>query len=189
MGGRELRDAAKSVARLRDRIESRVDEALRVVMQLMASAASRNVAVNGSIYRSTLVNSIYYRDALYGESGVDGFDGDVYSAHAVIAEAPYAPYVEYGTGRRQGSASPESGRRFKSPSSPPTSEIVEWMLVKGVSPRQYDTVYGAAAAIAESIALHGNRPHPFMRPAYHEHKHALQAAHKYAVRRAIRESF
>lgn len=178
--GNDFTEMARKVSELPSAIEQSVDSELGDVMSDTARAAKRNLTANNSVAKGTLRRHTRHLP------NAPLVDVNGYATHVVRAMAPYAAYVEYGTGLRQGSGSPISGAQFKAPSNPPVQQIRMWMIEKGIAPREYDTVYGAAIAIAEDIADYGTRAHPFMRPAWKENRRALSLAHSRGVKRALR---
>lgn len=183
----DFTEMAQRVQRLPSRIKQLVDMELATEMAKTKVTVQRNILAQNNRASGALLQSI---DHLDGEtiSGTATVKTDGYSSHVVRAgggEAPHAPFVEYGTGIRQGTGTPNEGAQFPAPSAPPTDSIVTWMTQKGVEPREYDTIYGAAAAIAEDIARFGTKPHPYMRPAWTEHRANYSAAHARGVHKAI----
>lgn len=191
--------AAKQVDQLGEAIERSVDDEIGDVMDDITDAARRNLVTGSSrqVVTGTLQSSIEHNT--FGKSGVaigDVVDPDAYSAHETRAAAPHAPYVEYGTGTSQ-RGTPLSGRTFKSPGTPPTGHIHEWIEDKGVRPKNPKFVnpdgstntYALARAIAEHIWKYGNKAHPFMRPAWTTHRASLSSAHRRGVRQALRQTF
>lgn len=152
------------------------------------ATVQRNILANNNRASGALLQSVDHFDNSATISGTASIKTDGYSTHIVRAggvDAPHAPFVEYGTGLRQGSGAPNEGTQFPAPSVPPTDSIATWMIQKGVTPREYDTIYGAAAAIAEDIARFGNRAHPYMRPAWKEHRADYSVAHTRGVHTAV----
>lgn len=185
----DLTEMAKRVERLPSHIKQFVDMELATAMAETKVAVQRNILAQNNRATGALLQSIDHLDDTDTISGTASLKTDGYSSHVVRAggvDAPHAPFVEYGTGLRQGSGAPNEGTQFKAPSTPPTDSIVTWMIEKGVEPREYDTIYGAATAIAEDIARFGNRAHPYMRPAWKERRADYSAAHARGVHTALR---
>jgi len=198
MGGRDFHQAAKKVRRLPTYIKQAVNTNIESVMRAVKITARRNLFTGGNrqVVSGTLAQSITHDDLL-GDvvtADIDVVD-ESYSAHATRVTAPHGPYVEYGTGTRQ-RGSPQ-GRQFKSPSTPPFNEILTWIQLKGIEARseKYRDSDGGtneialAEAIAESIETFGNRPHPYLRPAWREHRQSFSTAHRNGVRTALRRAF
>lgn len=175
---------ADRVAQLPTAIEQNVDSEMGEVMGSMAKSAQANLTGTNSVATGTLLTRTRHLDDTAPLDLANVTTG--YSTHVVRAGTPYAAYHEYGTGLRQGRGTPIGGTQFPAPSNPPVQEILDWMLEKGVMPREYDSMYGAAEAIARDIAAYGTKPHPFMRPAWEEHRQQLSVAHAAGVRRALK---
>jgi hypothetical protein len=99
----------------------------------------------------------------------------------LISTMPYSGFVEYGTGSYNTSVDPFTS--YKSPDpKPPVGPIHQWVIRKGLTPdariefgpdddvrpeRIHITEQRKLAQrIAATIGKYGNKPHPFMRPAY-----------------------
>lgn len=174
---------AKRVEKLQTYIKTFVDVEIGRVMDRMATTARRNLMANNSVVTGTLASQTRHRNAQ--TEVVDALPSTGYATHLVRADAPHAPYVEYGTGVYQ-SGSPTGGGNFRSPSVPPISAIHRWVRQKGIQPRVYDDQFELARNIAETIATYGSRPHPYMRPAWHQHRQGLSRGHRRGVRKALR---
>jgi len=180
---------ADRIQRLPSRIKSLVDMEIGRAMEATKRDVQRNILAQNNRASGALLQSVDHHDAddlTLGPSTALKTDG--YTSHVVRAggmDAPHAPFIEYGTGTRQG-GTPNSGTRFKAPSAPPTDEIATWMMQKGAQPREYNTIYGAATAIAEDIQRWGNRPHPFARPAWTENRAKFSSAHQTGVHTAVK---
>jgi hypothetical protein len=189
--------AAQNVASLPDNIEDGVNRQMRVAVHaLMASAkaalAKPDKRGDRSVVTGNLFRSIEQRGGRAGQFSEPSFTDtalDSYGKHIVRADAPYAAYVEYGTGLRGLTQSPMSGANFDSPDVAPYDAIREWIDTKGITPRQFDSRDALASAIADSIKAFGTRPHPYMRPAWSAHESDLKRAHRNGVRQGIRRSF
>lgn len=116
--------------------------------------------------------------------------------------APYAPFVEFGTGMRSASAwtgslpfppadegtTPPPGFPYESPSMSPgmVQSIIDWVETKPVVPRddnmsQRDVGFAIAAKIAEQ----GTYAHPFLRPAWFK----MEPLFKSGMRAAVNKTF
>lgn len=185
--------AAKRVRKLERDIKTGVDAQIGTVMKRMEQDAQRNVLDDNTFMRGTLVKSISHHNVRTSEMTIGGLRSrrePAYAQHIVRADAPHAPYVEYGTGVRQRGGPNSNSVQFKSPSMAPTSAIYEWMQLKGVRPRVEveggDSQLFAAHRIAERIKRLGSRAHPFMRPAWHANRASLSNAHARGVQKALR---
>lgn len=196
MGGADFHDAAKDVEQLSERIEMDVDRNMYEGMAGVAGTAQTELEREGSVSTNTLLDSIEHNSQL-SSSTISAMErvADAYSSHEVIATAPYAAYVEYGTGSKQRGA-PESGRRFKSPSVPPYHQIKAWVERENITARsdKYKTngttdTERLAGAIADEIAQYGTAPHPYMRPAWQVYERQLKQGHKDGVHLALRRTF
>lgn len=117
--------------------------------------------------------------------------------------APYAPFVEFGTGMRSGlswvgsiSTPPaDEGTRFppgfpyESPSMGPNlvANIIDWVETKPIIPQddamsQRDVGFAIAAKIAEK----GTYAHPFLRPAWFHMEPLFNSAMRGAVAKTFR---
>ena len=77
----------------------------------------------------------------------------------VVAPKP-TTFIEFGTG-------PRGEGRHKAPDPmPPLQPILNWIIEKGIVPTEYDSVYGLAVAIQETIGQFGTQNYPFMRPTW-----------------------
>ncbi|WP_255680918.1 HK97-gp10 family putative phage morphogenesis protein [Natrinema sp. DC36] len=110
--------------------------------------------------------------------------------------APYAPFVEFGTGARSDEKGPTSvltgkphehppGYPYDSPDVSPSElmgSILEWIKTK---PIETDNIWASARKISETIVKLGTYAHPFLRPAWFKHELNL----KRAVRSAVKKTF
>lgn len=91
---------------------------------------------------------------------------------AVRVTTDYAKFVDLGTGAKGVSF---NGYSYPSPSTkPPLEPIIAWIVDKGITPIEFDTVYGLADAIARSIEVSGTAPKPFFRQAIFTTKPAIK---------------
>lgn len=97
----------------------------------------------------------------------------------------YAEFVEYG--RRAGKM-------------PPVDSIYEWVRKKGArrnsalkaaavfSHKSEDELAKSAAwAIAKSIADHGSKPHPFLKPAYEQYRNSIDLFMQGVINKTIEQ--
>lgn len=166
-------EVAANVLDFAEDLDDNIEEGLDSGMDDTKDEAKQNLRDNDSVVNRSLISSIY----LLADTPLEAKH-----TRQVIVDAPHAPYVEYGTGQRQ-----EAGKvRFKAPDpGPPIGKIKQWMIAKGLytlsapnllwteisgpAPRANKSVEERlddwAHVIADSIAEHGNRPHPYARPA------------------------
>lgn len=186
-GGKDFRRMAQRIRRLPTLIETHVDAEIGMVMRAMAQSARQFIVQQRAIATGNLAANTRHHNVRTSSVSVPFSTG--YATHIVRADAPHAPYIEYGTGVMQ-RGSPRHGERFKSPSVAPTQSIFNWIQTKGITarnPEYEDSDYALAEAIAESIQRFGTRPQPFMRPAWHQHEQQLYRAHDRGVRKALRQ--
>jgi hypothetical protein len=157
---------------------SEVADAVRNSAEVTAKRAQRNVAMNNTTWHGDLYRSISARRIA----------SPYEASYEIVADVPYAAYVEFGTGVRGG------GTKFKHPTkftfdSPPltpdlVSEITEWVMTKPVfyGPR----TTGVSWAIAKKIAKEGTYASPYMRPAWFKGKPEMIRNAGYAARRVVR---
>ncbi len=174
----EFTEAAERLEDLKDDIDEEVNEAAESVMRDMADTASRKAPVADTPVEANLATTIDY----VGDNTT--------GLHYAVAKAPYAAYVEYGTGASQ-DGSPMSGGRYKSPSVAPYGAILEWMKSKPVQPEANGiaALERSAWLIATKIRNQGSDPHPFMRPAWKQNYHKFRTQGKQALKRAVKENF
>lgn len=117
--------------------------------------------------------------------------------------APYAPFIEFGTGSRSEKSGPGSqrfptwgvgdsapaGYPYDAPNVNPETlyhDILEWVETKPITPKEDgDSEEDVAMKIASVIVEKGTFAHPFLRPAWF--KHRMQV--KKAARKAVKKSF
>lgn len=127
-----------------------------------------------------------------------------FNVHTDAEIAPYAPFVEFGTGRKTDRPSPwsvypvgwpDTGSAvpvdypYPSPEMGPglVANIIEWVETKPVIPQNDDmTERQLGAVIAAQIANEGTYAHPFMRPAWFDNELIVKSAMKTAVRKSFR---
>jgi HK97 gp10 family phage protein len=174
----EFSDAAERLEDLKDDINEEMNEAAESVMENIADTASRKAPVANTPVDANLSTSIDY----VGDNTA--------GLHAVVAKAPYAAYVEYGTGASQ-DGSPMTGGRYKSPSVAPYGAILEWMKSKPVQPEASGiaALERSAWLIATKIRNQGSDPHPFMRPAWKQNYHQFRTRGRLRLRKAAEDNF
>lgn len=179
---------AKRIQQLPASIRSLVDMELGKEMRKTKLAVQRELLKGNNHSSGALLQSIEHKDSSAEVSGVPSIKVDGYATHMVRAggvQAPYAPYVEYGTGLRQGPVTPNEGTQFPAPSDPPITSIKQWMMKKGVIPETGD-LEQSAILIAQDITNWGNHAHPYMRPAWKKNRPNYTSAHARGVNKALR---
>lgn len=190
MGVKGLSALQRQVRDMRDDLDSEVKDAVGDAVDKMERGVQAQVVQADAVWTTNLYRSIYQTD----------FTMPFGHRFKIYAGADYAPYVEFGTGtkgprtddqptRTLGIARGNFGTpRFDSPSEDEFStvfgNIMQWVMTKpGFAGARHG---GTAAAITEEIIENGTAAHPFMRPAYFNHKHAVTGYASAAVERAIR---
>ena len=175
---------------LRDQMRRKVHGAMRVLEADARTYIEQDADWRGNLARS-LSTDVERRP-----------DGPVITVSVGGAQAPYAPFVEFGTGDRTEQTSgraPSSGLLmepdaypanfpYDSPDLSPgmVASIVEWVETKPIVPDNDITEQELGYRIAATIANNGTYAHPFMRPAwFHNELRVKQAAHN-ALRKATR---
>jgi len=162
---------AKKISKLPSDMEDSLDNEIENESKLMSATADSNLVDNRSVASGELLSKTVHEKIQRPEHTV---------THAVRAKDPKARFVEYGTGFK-------GEGRYKSPGSkPPVDNILSWIVEKGIQPYAYDSKYALADAIAESIQAYGTKPHPFMRPAWREHRRNFPSRGSYAITKALR---
>lgn len=162
---------AKDIKKLPRDLKNSLDSEVKSEVKLMSATADRKLVTNRSVATGELLGKTKHTELKRPEH---------FTTHAVRAKDPKARFVEYGTGFR-------GEGRFKAPGTkPPVENILEWIVEKGIQPYAYDTQYALADAIARVIMHYGTRPHPFMRPAWREHKNNFSSRGSHAVTKAVR---
>lgn len=127
-------------------------------------------------------------------------DGPKLTIGTNAAIAPYAPFVEFGTGSRTEQTFGASLPTYEPDSYPPNfpyespamseglvRNIVEWVQEKPVIPRDDSmTQKDLGFAIAATIVNKGTYAHPFMRPAWFQHELEIRQAAQNALGKVVR---
>lgn len=158
---------ADKVSDLRDDIESKASDGLDDGMEEASSEVRRQIDENDSIASGRLLSE--------SKSGAGPHDSPTTIASRRIAVPWWYRYVEYGTGAVGGSTPWPDDEQYPSPSPIANVEHIQrYIDMKGIEGRFYDAARRAngdpgplAWAMARTIAAIGNRPHPFMRPAWY----------------------
>lgn len=171
-----MKSLKRKVRRLDDKLWDNVNDAVRNGAVQAASSARQNVLTGGQVWKGNLAGSIYMR--------TDASTRPM-STYRVVADVPYAAFVEFGTGPRGDPSAPPKFQ-FGTPNHTPelTASIMSWVMTKPMffGPR----TPGVAWGIAKTISAIGTNPHPYMRPAWHAAKHQLIREARLGVKRAVR---
>jgi HK97 gp10 family phage protein len=186
-------ELARRVEDLRDDLEDGIEEAVDNGLDTTKEAAKANLIANNSVVHGALKSSITRADS------------DPRADYIVRSDLPRAKYLEYGTGVY---ADPE--HPYKSPDPmPPYGPIRQWVIRKGLTasntnigvdarrnlvqdierggePDQIAEQKAIAFRIQQIIGKYGNRPHPFMRPAWRAGKPRIMNQARVNVKRAVR---
>jgi HK97 gp10 family phage protein len=175
---------------LRSQLRRRVTQAMRVL-----EADARTYIKRDADWRGHLARSL----SMDVQERTDG-------AEIVVSvggrKAPYAPFIEFGTGARSEqttSQAPSSGIVYEPDSYPPTfpysspdlspgmvANIIEWVETKPVSGSDDVSDEELGYRIAATIANRGTYAHPFMRPAWFQNERRIRNAAHNALRKAVR---
>jgi HK97 gp10 family phage protein len=176
-----MRSLKRKVRGMNRDLGRRVEKAVAEGATSTAAEARAQVLTGGQVWRGLLAQSIYVRET-FGPSGKEV---------RIVADTPYAAYVEFGTGARFGVSPygvPDDVRRFDSPELTPglVSAITNWVMTKPgfMGPRTQSMAW----AIAKSIAKRGTNAHPYMRPAWFATKPEMMRKARRAVKRSVRRN-
>lgn len=189
-----IEDVINDIQQVKRDLEEQIFAKLRPAMQKVLDTAIGHVDDDAD-WRGNLATSIRSHGVEteltnnYEIKFTIGTDSDI---------APYAPFVEFGTGKRTEKAGPGSvrpqtpdrypaGYPYSSPNVDPNKivgEILEWVRTKPIVPEK-EGEWDTAMAIAQSIVEFGTYAHPFMRPAWFKHKLRVRRA----ARNAVKEAF
>lgn len=177
MGLRGSRRLRRKVEHVRDNLGDNVTDAAEDGASETANEMKRLVVARDNVWRTNLYRSIDARSV----------PSTHHSTIQVVADVPYAAYVEFGTGKRQAASTPLRFR-FNSPSLTPSlvRDITDWVFTK---PGFYGARTEATAwAIATTIAKEGTFAHPYMRPAWFKTKPLLLGNVRKAARNTLRRA-
>jgi len=187
------KELARRVEDLRDDLEDGIEDAVDDGLDTTKQGAKANI-IAGDTYASGALKTSITRT-----------DSDPSADYIVRSDLPYAKYIEYGTGVY---ADPE--HPYKSPDpKPPYGQIRQWVIRKGLTasdtnigvdarrnlvqdiekegePDQIAEQKAITFRIMQIIGKYGNRPHPFMRPAWRIGKPRLLNSARANVSRAVR---
>lgn len=171
----KLADALHDIA---DDMADEVEDELEDGAEDARVEAQRELVENDSVAHGNLISSFLTDDTV-----PDLPTGEVGAMTA--ATMPYSAYVEYGTGIYN--TQRDATKSYKSPGNMGFyGNIYQWVIRKGLTPDEpveftFDNVprpsmmhiaeqQKLAYRITQVIHELGNRPHPFMRPAYRRRK-------------------
>lgn len=177
MGLRGSKSLRRKVKHIRDNLGDEVEDAVRDGAQTTAAEMRANVAQQNAVWRGNLFGSIMAESRPTGN----------HARYRIVADVPYAAFVEFGTGPRGDPTAPLKFQ-FDAPEHTPelTREITAWVMTKPVffGPRTEEVAW----AIAKSIARNGTTAQPFMRPAWFKQKPMIVTRAGYAAKRVIRRA-
>jgi len=173
-------NVAKRVKKLTRNLNDGFQDATRTETRKMEGEVQLALVTNDSIARRELMRSVSYKHHR---------DSPLFM-HTSVEAAPWGRYVEYGTGSRAHRDTQPNHRQYKAPGpKPPLQPILAWVVEKNITPTAYDTQYGLAIAIQETIGQMGQFPHPFMRPVWFDQSRGYRAvidANHDAMKSALR---
>lgn len=177
MGLNGHKSLRRKVTYIRDNLGDEVEGAIQSGSETTAAEMRSNVAQQNAVWRGNLFGSIKSESRPTGN----------HARYRIVADVPYAAFVEFGTGPRSDPTAPLKFQ-FGSPSHTPqlTQDITAWVMTKPVffGPRTEEVAW----AIAKSIAENGTHPKPFMRPAWFKQKPAIIQHAGFAARQTIRRA-
>lgn len=177
-----------------------VGDDLRTYMRRNIAAAMRVLQADA---RTNIAQDARWKGNLSASLDLDvqaGPDGPRIVVSAGGPMAPYAPFVEFGTGSRtertwkgasnlnvDPTAYPPNFP-YSAPSMGPgmVANIIEWVRTKPVIPSDEMTQEELGHRIAASIAEKGTYAHPFMRPAWFHNELQVRQAARNALSKAVR---
>lgn len=177
MGLRNYNRLRRKVRYLRDNLGDAAADAVERGAQGMTAEMKANVTQKNAVWKLNLFGAIAYSEMAT----------DSYTSYQIVADVPYAAFVEFGTGPRGDPTAPLRFQ-FASPSHTPelTQDILSWVMTK---PMFFGTRSQSTAwAIAQKIAEEGTRPKPFLRPAWFKQKPLMLQYVKASVKSVIRRA-
>jgi len=162
-------DFADDVAELRRDLDNAYEDATEDAMESMEREISQELRQNDSIAREVLYRAI--------QTGDPAREIDGRHVHSTAVKMPdWARYLEHGTGQRAvGDTLPDHNDYEAPDPGPPYEKILRWIVAKNLQPREYDTQYGLAEAIQDTIAQLGTFPHPFYRPVWYSRRRGYES--------------
>lgn len=148
--GNDFTDFAERVRDAKDDMGDRIDDTVEDEMRTNHRDAQQRLATSESNASG---------DPVIVEPESSNTIVDVVSAWQITAPWPYAA-VEFGLGPRGDGEYPAPDPK------PPFEAILQWILDKGIEPEKYDTYYGLAEAIQDTIGELGTHSYPFLRPMW-----------------------
>lgn len=181
MGIKGIGRLRRQVRGMRDDLGDEVSDAVDDASETVAGTMRSNVLTGGQVWTGNLASSIYVRQT----------EGEGIHRVRIVADAPYAAYVEFGTGPR-GAADAPSRFQFQAPTHTPelTRQIQSWVETKPTFMSGFFDIpeESLGYVIARSISEKGTHPHPFARPAWFSGKPVVMNSAERAVKRVIRRS-
>lgn len=183
---------------VKDDLHDNVESTGRARMTQLKFDAETNVSKDAD-WRGNLLKSLYRRSRDRGSS----LEFEVGTNPQI---APYAPFVEFGTGRRTLRITPRAGSREpRLPEEPPTgypfssptiktsqgfeefaASIIEWVETKPIIPEEDITQEALGYKIAATIIEEGTYAHPFLQPAWFDNEQRIKRGFHFAVKNAFR---
>lgn len=177
----DFEQMAKQVNNLRDNLEDEHERATEDAMSDMRGMVQGEIRKQDSVARGVLVSDVRATATTNYETFVEQ------SVHV----PEWAKYLEHGTGQRGQRDVLPDGETYAAPDPvPPIEHIITWIVEKGITPTEYDTVYGLASAIQDTIGMVGTFAHPFLRTTWwgpFGYQHVIDA-NVNAMSRALRRS-
>jgi len=174
---------------LHDNVEATINSSIDRLNIAVKTYISRDAEVNGNLKRAV---SKFTSDRGERYRGV---------VRVRSSQAPYAPIVEFGSGRRTDVGWSTSAKvPPPSPSSQPIAYpysapdidnisgfayyIEEWMRDKGLQPR-FGSYRASALAISKTIDNMGTYAHPYLRPAWFDEEYTIRLGIRSAVEDSV----
>lgn len=175
MGLKGHKSLRRKIQYIEENLGDEVEDAVRDGAKATATEMQSNVAKGNTVWRGNLYRSI----------SAEKKPGEKMSRYKIVADVPYAAFVEFGTGKLADPTAPMKFQ-FESPSLGPNmvANITEWVMTKPVF--FLNRTEEVAWAIARNIASDGTRPHMFMRPAWWKQKPIMLLRARLAVKKVIR---
>lgn len=184
-----ISDVIDAVKDTRQSLEYKFRRKLRSAMRKLEADVrtyiKRDADYRGNLARSVSLDSTTSEDLIRISVSAGG------------PQAPYAPFVEFGTGDRTNQTTPEAPSSqiiyepgqtppnfpYESPDMSPglVANIVEWVATKPVD----DDAQTVGFQIASVIVNKGTYAHPYLRPAWFENEVRVKRAAEKALHEAV----
>lgn len=176
---------------LRDRFHTYVYDAMGELLNTTITQIEKDADWTGDLKTSVRAHGI--------ESSNPEFGRLEWSVGTDSSIAPYAAWIEFGTGKRTEDPSDGSYQQIRNPDNYPNGfpyespnidpehlvgQVYEWMETKPVSPKK-DSMWESAMSITQAIIEKGTHAHPFIRPAWYKNRLKLKRATRKAVKKAF----